>query len=79
MGSRRLLFKLKFVKNSALGTILILRKVIGVGGWSRKWQFSLKMSLLHRGWVVLKSLKTHLPTQFPSVMGWRKKKCHYEV
>ena len=36
-----------------LGTIFILRKVIGVGGWSRKWQFSLmlcsEMSL--RRWV----------------------------
>ena len=26
-----------------LGAIFILRKDIGVGGWSRKWQFSLTL------------------------------------
>ena len=26
-----------------LGAIFILRKGIGVGGWSRKWQFSLTL------------------------------------
>ena len=27
----------------SLGAIFILRKDIGVGGWSRKWQFSLTL------------------------------------
>ena len=42
-----------FHKKWSLGAIFILRKDIGVGGWSRKWQFFLtlcsKMSL--RRWV----------------------------
>ena len=29
-----------------LGAIFILRKDIGVGGWSRKWQFSLTLCTL---------------------------------
>ena len=48
------------------GAIFILRKDIGVGGWSRKWQFSLtlctyvvKMSQVV-GWVVQKSFKISL-------------------
>ena len=49
----------------ALGAIFILRKDLGVGGWSRKWQFSLTLcseNLLTYvgGWVVQKSLKTPL-------------------
>ena len=42
-----------FETDIVLGAIFILRKDIGVGGWSRKWQFPLlyvvKMSL--RRWV----------------------------
>ena len=30
-------------KGKQLGAIFILRKDIGVGGWSRKWQFSLTL------------------------------------
>ena len=36
----------KFGQNQTkliLGAIFILRKDIGVGGWSRKWQFSLTL------------------------------------
>ena len=44
-----------------LGAIFILRKDIGVGGWSKKWQFSLTLcSEIVGGWVVQKSLKTPL-------------------
>ena len=36
----------------ALGAIFILRKEIGVGGWSRKWQFSLYVVKMYlHGWV----------------------------
>ena len=47
------------------GAIFILRKEIGVGGWSRKWQFSLTLCSENvltyiGGWVVHKSLKTPL-------------------
>ena len=47
-----------------LGAIFILRKDIGVGGLSRKWQFSLTLCsenvLNVGGWVVQKRLKTPL-------------------
>ena len=46
-----------------LGAIFIIRKDIGVGGRSRKWQFSLTLcsDLSLRRWVVVKkSLKTTL-------------------
>ena len=33
----------KIQKKTKLGAISILRKDIGVGGWSRKWQFSLTL------------------------------------
>ena len=32
-----------FLRNMALGAIFILRKDIGVGRWSKKWQFSLTL------------------------------------
>ena len=32
-----------FFRFCTLGAILILRKDIGVGGWSRKWQFVLTL------------------------------------
>ena len=42
----------------------MLRKDIGVGGWSKKWQFSLTLCSENAqyvgGWVVQKSLKTPL-------------------
>ena len=45
-----------------LGAIFILRKGLGVGGWSRKWQISLTLCSDNAvgGWVVHKSLKTPL-------------------
>ena len=53
-------------KNRTVGAIFILRKDIGVGGWSRKWQYFLTLCNKNvlttyvgaRGWVVLKRLKT---------------------
>ena len=49
--------------NISLGAIFILRKDIGVGGWSKKWQFSLTLcseNVYVGRWVVQKSLKTPL-------------------
>ena len=47
-----------------IGAIFILCKDLGVGGWSRKWQFSLTLCSEKcpyvGGWVVQKSLKTPL-------------------
>ena len=49
-----------------LGAIFISRKDVGVGGWSRKWQFSLTLcsenvlTYYVGGWVVQESLKTPL-------------------
>ena len=47
---------------NVLGAIFILRKDIGVGGWSRKWLFSLTLwsKNVLGGWVVQKSLETPL-------------------
>jgi len=48
-----------------LGAIFILRKDIGVGWWSRKWQFPLTLCSENGPyvgwWVVQKSLKKPLP------------------
>ena len=44
---------LKYATNNLfsfyIGAIFILRKDIGVGGWSRKWQFSLTLCTLESG------------------------------
>ena len=71
-----------------LGAIFILRNDIEVGGWSRKWRFSLtlcsenvlllyvvKMSL-HR-WVIQKSLKT--PLRYIKIAPYFIQECIYSL
>ena len=38
-----LVLKLIILPTSSLGAIFILRKDVGLGGWFRKWQFSLTL------------------------------------
>ena len=37
-------FTTNYLFEEQLGAIFILRKDLGVGGWSRNWQFSLTLS-----------------------------------